>query len=122
MAVARADVEDLDSTGWSQLDDSKKDALLEMARTRVDTVYGGQVSTISIVEEGARDDVIKLIAAHLYELAEGGETTSESSTGGSVNYNSGSVQEYQALSETRYGRQAQDYLQDEAGIGIVRTY
>jgi hypothetical protein len=121
MAVTRADVEKLDSKSWSQLPDNHKDELLNIAERQASDIYGGDVSTLSIIE-GNRDDFVKYLAAHLWELAEGGEAQSESSTGGSVNYNTVTGNPMSSLTETRFGRVAQEYVRDESGIGLVRTY
>lgn len=121
MAVTRAEVEHLASTGWEQLATDKKDELLSIASTQADTIYSGDVATLPTIE-GDRDDFVKFLAAHFFELAEGGEAQSENAGGGSVTYNSAQAQTYQGLTQTRYGRTAQQYLRDESGIGIVRTY
>jgi hypothetical protein len=119
MAVTISDVESLSSMGWEQLDSGKKEDLLDMADRRAD-LHSEQVSTLPTIE-GDRDDFVKLIAAHFWELAEGGEATSESSTGGSVNYNIGNPRESVSYSQTRYGREAREHLRDEQQIGMVRT-
>ena len=121
MAVTVSDVEDWDSKSWSQLDSTKKSNLLDKAERYVSTVFDGRVATLSEIE-GDRDDLITLVAAHFWELAEGGEAQSESATGGSVNYNTVTGEVYNGLSETRYGRMALEYVRDESQIGIVRTY
>lgn len=118
--VTVSEVESLSSTGWQHLDDAKKQDMIDMAERRADNMYGGQASTLSIIE-GNRDDFIKLLSAHLWELSEGGEAQSESSTGGSVNYNTVTGDTLDSLTQTRYGREALEYL-DRGGVGIVRTY
>lgn len=120
MAVAIEDVEKLDSKSWSQLPDSHKTEMLNIAENRADTMYGGDASTLSIIE-GNRDDFVKYLTAHLWELAEGGEAQSESSTGGSVNYNTVTGETMNSLTQTRYGREALEYL-DRGGVGIVRSW
>lgn len=121
MAVTRDDVEKLSSTGWSQLSDTKKDELLNVASNQADTIYSGDVATLPTIQ-GDRDDFVQFLAAHFFELAGGGEAQSEGAGGGSVTYNTASAQSYQGLTQTRYGRTAQQYLRDESGIGIVRTH
>jgi hypothetical protein len=120
MAVTISDVEKLDSKSWSQLPDSHKTEMLNIAQRRADNQYGGDASTLSIVE-GSRDDFVKWLAAHLWELAEGGEAQSESGAGGSVNYNTVTGETFDDLGQTRYGRVAREYV-DRGGAGIVRTW
>jgi len=122
MAVSVSDVEALDSQGWQQFDQAKKQALLEDARAERDTIFTEQVATLPTLD-GDVDVFTKNLTAHKWELANGGEAQSESGTGGSVNYtfvNADQVSEY--LSQTRFGRTARQHLRDEQGIGIVTTH
>lgn len=120
MVPTISEVEALSSTSWDQLTDTKKQELLDIAEREADQIHGGQVSRFSIIE-GDKDDFIKHLAAHKWELATGGETQSESSGGGNVSYNTvtGDINSY--LSQTRYGRDALGYLRDRTGSGIVST-
>jgi hypothetical protein len=122
MAVTIDDVEKLDSKSWSQLPDDHKQALLQDAQSEADTIFSGQVSTLPSIE-GDRDVFVKNLTAHKYELAEGGEATSENSAGGSVNYNLGNPNDtYTYLSQTRYGRTCIGQLSGRAGVSIVRSW
>jgi hypothetical protein len=122
MAVTVSDVESLDSKGWSQLDSSKKTDLLNDAEREADTIYSGDVSTLPTIE-GDTDVFVKNLAAHKFELAEGGEASSESATGGSVQYNIGNPNEtYMYLSQTRFGRTCIAHFGGRNSISIVRTY
>jgi len=122
MAVTIDDVEDLDAKGWSQLADSKKTALLSDAETEASTIYSGDVSTLPTIE-GDRDVFVKNLAAHKFELAEGGEASSENAAGGSVQYNVGNPSEtYMYLSQTRYGRTCIAQFGGRNSISLVRTY
>lgn len=122
MAVSRADVESLDSKSWTNLDNTKKDDLLSDAEAEVNTLYSDQVSTLPTIE-GDTDVFTKNLAAHKWELAEGGEATSESNTGGNVSYNLGNPNEvYMYLSQTRFGKTCIGHLGGRSGIGLVRTY
>jgi hypothetical protein len=122
MAVTIDDVENLDSKGWEHLPDAKKTALLNDAQAEVSTLYSDQVSTLPTIE-GDTDVFTKNLAAHKWELAEGGEATSESNTGGNVSYNLGNPDDvYMYLSQTRFGRTCVGHLSGRSGIGIVRTY
>lgn len=120
MAPTIAEVESLDAKGWNSLDDTKKQDLLDMAERQANQLHEGRVSTLSIID-GDQDDFIKFLSAHLWTLAEGGEAQSESATGGSVNYNTVTGEVPNGLSETRYGRQALEYIRDDQGIGFVTT-
>ena len=122
MAVTVSDVEKLSAKSWNQLPNDHKQALLEDAQSQANTIYSGQVSTLPSIE-GDNDVFVKYLAAHLYELAEGGEATSENSAGGSVNYNLGNPNEsYMSLSQTRYGRTCIGLLSGRSGISIIRSW
>lgn len=121
MAVTVSDVEALDSMGWDQLDNAKKQALLDIAESEAQSLYGGDLSTFSEIE-GSTDDFIKYLAAHKWELAEGGETQSESSSGGSVNYNTVTGESTDTLEQTRYGREALKYIREGMSVSFVTTY
>jgi hypothetical protein len=121
MAVDQRDIENYAAKGWRQLDDEVKQELLSHAEELIDNQFGGSVSTLPTFV-GNTDDGLKLLTAHLWELAEGGEAQSENSEGGSVTYNTTSGNVLNSLSETRYGRQFADlYLRDRMGIGVVRS-
>jgi len=120
MAVTISDVEMQSSMGWDQLPDQNKQHLLDQAEREVTDLYSGRVSTLSEIE-GNKDDLVELVAAHKFELASGGEAQSESATGGSVNYNTVTGEIPNGWSETRYGRQALEYIRDETGFSMVRT-
>lgn len=120
--VTVSEVESLSSTGWSQLPDAKKQSLLADAEAEANTLYSAQVATLPVIE-GDRDVFIKNLAAHKWTLAEGGEATSESSTGGSVNYNLGNPNDTMMyLSQTRFGRTCIGNLGNRQQISIVRTW
>lgn len=120
MAVTVSDVEELSSTSWEQFDQTKKQELLDMAETQADTIYSGRMSHTPTLE-GDRDDFVRLLAAHLWTLANGGEAQSESSTGGSVTYNTVTGDPIDSLSETKWGRMAKEYIRSKQSIAIVRT-
>jgi len=120
MSVTISDVEELDATGWSQMDQAVKQQALDRAKRLVDNQFSDKVATLPTFV-GSRDDGLKLLTAHLIELAQGGEAQSESSEGGSVTYNTVTGEPLDSLSETRYGREFQDfYLRDRLGIGVIR--
>lgn len=120
--VTVSEVESLSSNGWQQLDQQKKEDLLDDAEAEANTLYSAQVATLPVIE-GDRDVFIKNLAAHKYELSEGGEATSENMGGGSVNYNLGNPNENMIyLSQTRFGRTCIGNLGNRQQISIVRTY
>lgn len=119
--VEVSDVEDWSSTGWEQLAESKKEALLDQARTTLEGQLSARTANFSTIE-GDRSDALTLLAAHFFEIAQGGEAQSEASGGGNVSYNTVTGEWTASLSETRYGRMLSDlYLRDRQGLGIVRT-
>jgi len=120
MTVTIDDVEDLSADSWQQLADEKKQALLNQAESATDLVYSGRVARLNQIESD-RDYFVQNLAAHYWELAEGGEPTSESATGGSVSYNTVTGDTMSNLTETRYGRICRDYLRNQQSVGIVRT-
>lgn len=118
--LAVSHVEALSTKGWSHLDTSKKEALLDDAKRERETIYSGQISRLPTLD-GDAVIFVKNLAAHKYELASGGEAQSESSTGGSMTYNTVTGDRIEALSETRYGRVCLEHLRDNQQISIVRT-
>ena len=120
MAVTIEDVENYSATNWQQLDADVKAELLGHAENLMDNQFSQRVSTLPNFE-GNRDDGLKLLTSHLWDLSQGGEAQSESSEGGSVTYNTVTGDAIDSLRETRYGRQFADfYLRDRMGIGVVR--
>jgi hypothetical protein len=121
MAVTLSDVEELDAQGWQQIDDAVKQESLDRARRLLDNQFSDRVATLPTFV-GSRDDGLKLLAAHLIEMATGGEAQSESTEGSSVTYNTVTGETVDNLTETRYGRQFSDYyLRDRLGIGVIRS-
>lgn len=120
MAVTVSDVEQLSSTGFSQLSQGRKDALLADAQREAETIYSGRMSRTPTLD-GDQDVFIKNLAAHKYELAEGGQAENENAQGGSASYTTGgSVDGY--LDLTRFGRTAKRHIRNEESISIVRSY
>jgi len=121
MAITRSDVENLAANSWKQLSDTKKDELVNIAERIVDNQLSADVATLPTVE-GDTDDAKTFCAAHLFELAEGGEAQSEGSTGGNITYNTVTGDIVSSFSEARYGRTLRsEYLRDEQSIAFVRT-
>ena len=121
MSVTVEDVENYGAKGWNQLDPDVKEEMLNHANNLMDHQFSARVSTLPTFQ-GDRDDGLKLLTAHLWELSTGGEAQSESSEGGSVTYNTVTGDPIDSLRETRYGRQFADlYLRDRLGIGVVNS-
>jgi len=118
--VSVSDVEALDSLGWENLDATKKQALLDDAKTEANTIYTGRYARFPTID-GDRDIFIKNLAAHKWELAEGGEPTTESAGGGSVSYNTVTGDAINSLQQTRFGRTALKHVRDRQGLGIARS-
>jgi len=119
MAITIADVEDLSSTGFSQLSDGRKQALLDDAKRESETIYSGRMSRTPTLD-GDRDVFIKNLAAHKYQIASGGEPESENAEGGSASFKSISGDGY--LDLTKFGQTAKRHVRDEESISIVRSY
>src|SRR6056297_908025 len=103
MSITIADVEDLSSTGFSQLSDGRKQALLDDAKRESETIYSGRMSRTPTLD-GDRDVFIKNLAAHKYQIASGGEQESENAEGGSASFKSISGDGY--LDLTKFGQTA----------------
>lgn len=115
----REQVEKLSSTGWTQLSDSRKDELIREAIGERDTLYSGNMSRLPTLDGDA--EVFSLnLAAHKWELAQGGEAQSESGEGGSVSYSSNAGEDY--LNLTRYGETALRHVWSDDSIAAIRTY
>ena len=122
MSVTVEHVESLSSTGWEQLHESKKTEMLEIAKSLVDGQLSRRQSNFSSLE-GDRDEAVRWLSAHLWELSQGGESQSDSTQGGSVSFNTVTGEWQNSLTETRYGRILSDlYLRDRQSVSIVRTY
>jgi len=115
----REQVEQLSSTGWTQLSDSRKDELIRQSLGERDTLYSGQMSRLPTLDGDAEVFTLNL-AAHKWELAEGGEAQSESGEGGSVNYTTGNPEDYLTL--TRFGETALRHVWMDSSIAVTRTY
>jgi len=115
----REQVEQLSSTGFTQLSDSRKDELIRQALGERDTLYSDRMSRLPTLDGDAEVFTLNL-ACHKWVLAEGGEAQSESGEGRSVSYQSGSVDEY--LSLTRYGKTALRHVFMDNSIAAIRSY
>ena len=112
-------VENLSSTGWTQLSRDRKAEAIRSALGERDTLYSERMSRLPTLDGDA--EVFSLnLAAHKMELAEGGQAQSESGEGGSVSYDTGAVDDY--LSLTRYGKTAKRHVWLDNSIAAVRTW
>lgn len=121
MPVTIQDVENYASKQFRQLDDDVKQEQLALAESLLSNQFSKRVATLPNFK-GDRDFGKKLLTAHLWDLAQGGEAQSESSEGGSVTYNTVTGNAVDSLQETKYGRLFRDqFLFDEQGISVVRS-
>ena len=121
MSVTVEDVENYASKKWQQLDGDVKQEQLDLAESMLANQFSERMATLPNFK-GDRDFGLKLLTAHLWELAQGGEAQSESSEGGSVTYNTVTGNAVDSLQETKYGRLFRDqFLFDEQGVGVVRS-
>lgn len=95
------------------------DRLKRMAVNLTNNVYGGATRGTAEIE-GDPEDFAVLVWAHYLALREG-EPSSESQSGGSVAYARAQGGDTAGLSETRFGRQAQNLLGDNASVGIEKA-
>jgi hypothetical protein len=115
----REQVEQLSSTGWTQLSDSRKDELIRQAIGERDTLYSGRMSRLPTLDGDAEVFTLNL-AAHKWQIAEGGQPQSESGEGGSTSFTSGSVEEYLEL--THYGETALRHVWKDSSIAAIRSH
>ena len=114
-----SDVENLSSTGFSQLSRSRKVRAIRDALGERETIYHNDMARFPTLDGEAETFLLNL-AAHKMELAEGGEPQSESGEGGSTSYNQGNPESY--LDLTRFGRTAKRHVRNEESVGIVRSW
>ena len=96
-------------------------SLLDRAERLRDDKFSDRIRSQGELE-GDQNDFHLYLTLHLMQLTEGGESQSESQTGGSVNYShlQGNIE--QSLTETRWGRLCMTYLEnDGASIGVEIT-
>lgn len=120
VSITRSQVQDVYGEREPALSTSKRDSLVSIAETLTDKVFAGRTGRSTIIE-GDKEDFAKYVAAHLWELSEGGEQQSTNQTGGSVNYDHLRTDALTTLGETRFGRVALMMIREEASVGVVRT-
>ena len=115
------DIRDVDSKEFTALTDDKVQEALDRAKTERDTIYSGQNSTLPTVR-GDETEFVKLLAAHHCQLKMGGDPTNESATGGDASYSVvTNAERSDGLLQTKWGRSADDYLEDQQSISVVRS-
>ena len=114
-----AEVEALSNTGWTQTSRDRKAKAVRDAISERDTLYSERMSRLPTLQ-GDAEVFTENLAAHKLELASGGEAQSESGEGGSVSYQSGSVDEY--LSLTRYGETALRHIRRDESVAAIRSW
>jgi len=119
--ISVVDVEKYAALGWQQLEPEVKNTMLNTAKALIENQFTDRTSTLPTLV-GDKDDATELLAAHLFDLAEGGEAQSEGGEAGNVTYNTTAGETLNSLTETRFGRLFADvYLRDRMGIGVVRS-
>jgi len=121
MTVSVSDVRAIASTEFAALDDDEVQTHIDTAEDLYTGVYSERLGRRSQVRVDP-DRFVTYVAAHLAELAQGGEAQSENQGAGSVSYNTVTGQPLQSLSETRYGRVARSMIQQQQNIGATRSY
>jgi len=117
--ITPEDIRNYDAKGFTAIQDDKIQFHIERAIRETETIHDGRVSTLDIVD-GNEEDFTELLAAHRVQLIEGGDAQSESSAGGDASYSivQGNVES--RLAQTKWGRQALEYLRNDQSIGVVR--
>lgn len=120
VTISTAGVQDVYGDQPPSFDSAQQGELVTIAETMTEDVFGGRVSRRNEIE-GNEADFARYLAAHLWEIAEGGETNSQSQSGGSVNFGHLQTNIESTLSETRFGRLCLMMTRSNANTGIVRS-
>lgn len=120
MAISVSDVRETQGTDWQNFSDSEIQTWIDVADRLISNQFSDRITTLPNFE-GNRDDGQRLLTAHFLELIEGGESSSDSQSGGSVNFNQANPNVMDGLTETRYGRQFRDFYLRSEGMAMVRT-
>jgi len=124
MALSDIDVDDIrqyDAKEFTAIEDSQIQFHIDRAIDMTEQIFDGRQSTISVIE-GNRDHFTELLTAHRITLIEGGDAQSENSVGGDANYSivQGNVDNY--LEQTKWGREASQYIDHDESTGVVRWH
>jgi len=118
--ISITDVQDVYAAAEPSFGAAQQDNLIGVAERLTDNVFDERLAATPQIET-ANSDFAAYLAAHLWELAEGGEAASQSESGGSVNFNHLQTNVQSNLSETRYGRVCLMMMDDAASTGIIRA-
>lgn len=118
--ITTSDVQDVYGDQSPSFGSAQQSKLVEIAERLTDNVFDKRLAHNPQIETD-NDDFAAFLAAHLWEIAEGGEANSQSAQGGSVNFNHLQTNAEQNLSETRYGRVCMMMMDDGASTGIIRA-
>jgi len=118
--ITVSDVQDVYGDQSPSFGTAQQSELTDIAERLTDNVFDKRLARDPQIET-SNDDFAAFLAAHLWEIAEGGEASSQSNSGGSVNFNHLQTNVEQNLSETRYGRVCMMMMDDGASTGIVRA-
>lgn len=124
MALSNITVDDIrnySTTDFKSVSDSKIQFHIDRAIRETEQIHNGRMATISIIE-GDEQDFTELLAAHRVQLIEGGDPQSESAGAGDANYSivQGNVES--RLAQTKFGRQALEYIRNDQSYGVVRHH
>jgi hypothetical protein len=100
-----------------QLSNTKSLQQRDIAVRYVNNIFGDRVSTLAEVE-GDEEDFAHYVWAAFIEDREG-EPTSESQSGGSVNYNR-AQDKAPGLPMNRFGQMARGMLREQQSVGVVK--
>jgi len=115
-----ADVHDVYGDQLPSFGKSQQNQLTSIAERLTDNVFDKRLSRDAQIET-ANEDFAAYLAAHLWELSEGGEVGSQSQSGGNVSIDHLRTNTENNLSETRFGRVCLLMMDDGASTGIVRA-
>jgi len=106
--------------GNTALTDTEISNVISRASTVVDDVYGGRLLGFPETE-GTEKEYKALFTCHLIALREGGESQSESQTGGSITYNVSTAEATNELGDTKWGRMFSGFLRDEQNFNVHKV-
>jgi hypothetical protein len=118
--ITNDDIQDVYGDQAPSFDSSQQTALKDIAERLTENVFNKRLATSGQIETD-NNDFAAYLGAHLWEISEGGEPSSQSQSGGSVNFNHLQTNVEQTLSETRYGRVCLLMIDDGASTSVVRA-
>lgn len=118
--IQRSDVQDVYQAQEPAISTSQRDTLVSHAESLTEDVFGGRLGRVAEIE-GDETIFAAYLAAHLWEIAEGGEASSVSQQGGSVNYQHLQTNIESTLGETRYGRVCLMMVRQSQSTAVIRS-